>query len=85
MRGPDAEVTPAQCRAARAMLDFSQGKLAEVAGVSRPVLVRFERGKGEPMPQNLAAIRRALEERGIVLVPTNGDGPGVRLKERSGA
>jgi hypothetical protein len=36
------------------------------------------------IPANAAALRRTLEEAGIVFIAENGDGPGVRLKKQAG-
>ena len=77
----DLPLTPAQCRGGRAMLDWKQDRLAEMAGVSRPVVVDFERETRIPMPQNLAAIRRALEAAGLAFIERNGGGRGVRFTE----
>lgn len=71
-------ISPAQCRGARAMLSWSQSQLAEAAKVSRPTVVDFERGARNPYPNNLAAIRAALEAAGVEF--TDGDAPGVRLR-----
>jgi predicted transcriptional regulator len=72
-------ITPAQCRAARALVDMDQLDLARKAVVSRNVIVDFERGSRTPLANNLAAIKRALEESGVEF--TNGDQPGVRLRK----
>lgn len=72
-----------QCRGARAMLGMSQSELADAARVSRPTVVDFERGVRTPLPNNLSAIRAALEAGGVIFIDENGDGPGVRLKKRS--
>ncbi len=66
------------------MLGWNQGDLGEAANVSRQTILDFERGARTPYPNNLLAIRRALEEAGIEFIPENGGGPGVRLK-RAGA
>ncbi|WP_280948385.1 helix-turn-helix domain-containing protein [Mesorhizobium jarvisii] len=42
-----------QCRAARAMLGWSQGDLAEAAAVSRTTIVDFERSIRIPHRNNL--------------------------------
>jgi hypothetical protein len=34
------------------------------------------------MPANIVAIRRALEEAGVIFVPENGEGPGVRMRKQ---
>ncbi len=78
-------MTPAQCRASRALLGIGQEALAHEAGVSRPVVFRFETGKADPMPQNLAAIQRALEKRGIEFIGPDSDGVGVRLRQLHGS
>jgi hypothetical protein len=54
----------------------------EAAKVSRPAAVDFERGARVPQPNNLAAIRQALEAADIEFIPENGGGPGVRLARR---
>lgn len=74
-------LSAAQCRGARAMLGISQGDLAEAAKVSRQTVVDFERGARTPYPNNLAAIRAALEAAGVMFVPENGGGAGVRLRK----
>ena len=61
------------------MLGISQRQLAEVARVSRPTIVDFEREARVPHPNNLEAIRSALEAAGVEFIPENGGGPGVRL------
>lgn len=73
--------SPRQCKAARALLGWTQRQLAAAAGVAAPTVATFESGSSVPMPQNLQAIRRALEEGGIEFIPINGGGPGVRLKD----
>ena len=69
-----------QCRGARAMLGWSQTALADAARVARQTVVDFERGARTPYPNNLAAIRTALETAGVEFIQENGGGPGVRLK-----
>jgi transcriptional regulator with XRE-family HTH domain len=58
---------------------MDQLDLARKAVVSRNVIVDFERGSRTPLANNLAAIKRALEESGVEF--TNGDQPGVRLRK----
>lgn len=72
-------LTPAQCRGARAMLGWTQTRLAEAAGVAKATLVDFERDARSPMTQNLAAIRRAIEAAGLVLIEADGGGRGIRF------
>jgi predicted transcriptional regulator len=73
-------ITPAQCRAARALVDMDQGTLADGAMVTPGVIIDFEKGRRVPMRNNLAAIQRVLEEAGVEF--TNGDTPGVRLRKK---
>lgn len=72
-------ITPAQCRAARALLEIGQAALAESASVSRNTVVAFEKGQRAPNHNNLAAIRAALEAAGVEFIAENGGGAGVRL------
>jgi predicted transcriptional regulator len=53
-------INPAQCRAARALVEMDQADLARKAVVSRNVIVDFERGSRTPLANNLAAIKRVL-------------------------
>jgi DNA-binding XRE family transcriptional regulator len=74
-------ITPSQCRGARAMLGWTQGHLATVAGVAKATVVDFERNARSPMLQNLTAIRRAIEGAGMALIGENGGGRGVRFSQ----
>lgn len=70
-------MTSAQCRAARALLNWSQEQLAGESGVSVTAIRNFERGATQPMRANLAALVSALETAGVEF--TNGGRPGVRM------
>jgi predicted transcriptional regulator len=73
-------LTPEQCRAARALLDWTQDDLAERAGVSRSTIRGFEGRQHELQRATASAIRRALETAGVVLLDASaGGGPGARL------
>lgn len=74
-------ISSEQVRAARALLNWSQGKLSEAAGVARATLAEFEAGKRTPISNNLEAIRSALEANGVVFLEANEIGPGVRLRK----
>lgn len=76
-------MTRGQCRAARALLEWTQDQLAETASVSKKTLADFEGGKRTPYDRTLADIQRALEGAGIQFIPENGGGAGVRFSERS--
>ena len=72
-------INHAQCRAARALLDWSRKDLAEAAKVAERTIVDFERGARTPYERTLRDIQTALEDAGVMLVDANGNGPGVRL------
>ena len=74
-------ITPAQCRAARGLVNIDQTTLAEAASISRSVIVDFESGKRVPYKKNLDAVQKALEDLGVEFIPENGGGPGLRLKK----
>lgn len=75
-------ISPAQCRAARALVEMDQAALASASNVSRNTIVDFEKGRRVPTTNNLAAIRAALEGAGVIFVEENGEGPGVRLRKK---
>ena len=77
----EMEISAAQTRAARALLDWSQDQLAENAQVARATMTDFERGNRLPMRQNLLAIRASLEAAGVEFLPENGGGARVRLRK----
>jgi transcriptional regulator with XRE-family HTH domain len=77
-------LTSGQIRAARALLDWSQLKLAEESGVSLATVRRIEsdRGPDRSTGPNLDAIQRALENGGVTFIPMgNMGGEGVRMKQ----
>jgi transcriptional regulator with XRE-family HTH domain len=71
---------PSQSRAARALIDWSQPKLADAAGLGLSTVVDFERERRQVSEASVTAIRSALESAGVIFVNENGEGPGVRLK-----
>ncbi|MDF2371978.1 MAG: helix-turn-helix transcriptional regulator [Rhizobiaceae bacterium] len=76
-------ITPGQCRAARALLDWSRNQLATSSKIALRTVVDFERGARTPRVLTLDAIRRTLESEGVIFINENGEGPGVRLKKQS--
>ncbi len=64
MRGRKTALSPAQCRIARVLLEWSQRDLAQKCGVSHVTIGRFETGHELTKPVQLA-IRYKLEEAGI--------------------
>ena len=75
-------IEAAQVRAARALIGWSQTKFAETAGVSLSIVERFEAGAPEPVADEaIAKMRAALEAAGVVFIPKNGGGAGVRIRK----
>ena len=74
-------MTPTQCRAAQALLDWTQDDLSRAAEVGAVTIRQFERGATEPRRAILTALRRALEDAGVKFLNGKGGGPGVRLRE----
>jgi transcriptional regulator with XRE-family HTH domain len=74
-------ITPAQCRAARGLLQWSQQDLAGKAGVGVITVHQLEAAISQPRRATLDVIRRALEAGGVEFIDENGGGPGVRLRK----
>ncbi len=60
--------TPAQCRAARALLNWTQATLAERAGVARKTVADFELGERVLHVRTRRDITATLEQAGIEFV-----------------
>jgi transcriptional regulator with XRE-family HTH domain len=75
--------TPAQCRAARGLVGWSQQELARQARVGIVTVHQLEAGLSEPRHATLDVIRRAFEAAGVEFIDENGGGPGVRLRKRT--
>jgi len=73
-------LSPGQCRAARALLDWSQGDLEAASKVARKTIADFEGGGRTPYARTVGALQVALETAGIEFIPENGGGAGVRLR-----
>ena len=74
-------MTPAQCRAARAFLDWSQQRLASAAGIGVVTVRQFEGGGAALRNATVEALMNALEAAGIEFLAGNGAGPGVRQRQ----
>ena len=75
--------TPAQVRAARALLGWKQVDLADRSKVHRNTIARYEAGVGAPLPVVLSALRQALEESGITFITRSAGETGVVHKPPS--
>ena len=73
-----SNLTSAQIRAARALLNWSARRLSDESGVSPSTIHRAESARAYPSTheQRLAAIKRALERSGVDFL----DCSGVRLR-----
>jgi hypothetical protein len=78
----DTMITPEQCRAARGLLDWSQGDLAQKAAVGIVTVRQLEADTHTPRRATVDVIRRAFEGAGVEFIEENGGGPGVRLRKR---
>jgi hypothetical protein len=70
----------AQCRAARALIEWTPEQLAQSAAVDSQTIREFEVRFRRPDVAARQRIRIALEEAGIVFIDENGGGAGARLK-----
>ena len=66
------EISPAQCRAARALLHWKQEELASKAGVALKTLRDFENGRRKPLKVVRASIQQALEQAGVEFLDYDG-------------
>lgn len=74
-----SDLSPDQCRAARGLVGMTQTELADESGVSLRSIAHFEAGERQPIAENLAKLRTALEARGVAFIAENGGGAGVRF------
>lgn len=75
-------MSPEQCRAARAWLNWSQQDLSARANIGLSTIRQFENGLRKPIANNLLAMRRAFEEAGV----TFSDEPaGITVEGNPGA
>ena len=72
-------MTPAQCRAARGLLDWTQVKLAEAAGVGTSIVTSFERSRRAVAAGAVHTMQRALEAAGVEFLDR--EEPGVQLRK----
>ncbi len=70
--------TGPQCRAARALLDWSQDRLAAAAGLESEAIELFERGEGVLSGREAVQLARALAD--VVPIEPSLAGEGVRLR-----
>lgn len=73
-------ITGPQCRAARALVEWTIDEVARRAGMDREAIIAFEQRIGDPGPEAKRQLLAALESGGAVFIWENGGGVGVRLK-----
>ncbi|MCW5710547.1 MAG: transcriptional regulator [Shinella sp.] len=69
---------------ARAGLKIGVRDLAVMAGVTTATITRFENERGGLNAVTQSKLKAALEAAGIIFIDQNGNGPGVRLRDRQG-
>lgn len=79
MERPEQTFSPAQVRAARGLLGWSQQQLADRSEVTRRTIAAFELDGPNISPSSLRAILTALEEAGIEFIG-EGRTEGVRRR-----
>jgi transcriptional regulator with XRE-family HTH domain len=79
-----SSISPAQCRAARGLLGWSQSDLSKASKTATKTIADFERAAREPYPRTLQDVRSALEKAGVEFIDENGGGAGVRLRKARG-
>lgn len=78
-------ITPAQLRAARALLDWSQQELARRAGLGLSTVRDFEAGRRLPSVASLDAMHRVLNAAEIEFILDAKGSEGVTLRRGAGA
>lgn len=73
---------PEQLRMARSALKIGVRELAEMAGVTTATITRFENERGGLNSVTSAKLKAALEAAGVIFLPENGEGSGVRLRKK---
>jgi transcriptional regulator with XRE-family HTH domain len=76
-------ITPAQIRAARAMLDVTIDRLSQESGVSALLILQIEASNGyDATPHHYTALQQALERMGVTFLMAGEagiGGEGLRL------
>ncbi len=73
------KISPAQCKAGRALVDLTQPALATAADLGLSTVVDFEKERRQVSDEAIDAIARALRKAGVQFIEQNGGGAGVRL------
>jgi predicted transcriptional regulator len=76
------KMSPAQCRAGRALLEITQTELAASAGLGLSTVVDYEKKRRQVSAESVRSMFQALVDAGIEFIDENGGGPGVRIRKR---
>ena len=79
MTAPTA-LTAAQCRAGRALIEWSQQQLSQSAAIDIQTIADFEKRFRSVDETTRRRLRATLEAAGVVFIAENGGGAGARLK-----
>ena len=77
-------MTAAQCRAARALLKWSQRELAERSGVGVTTIRTFETDVTAPYESTIEILHDTFEAAGIEFLTRDGRGVGVQFRSGYG-
>ena len=73
-------MTAAQCRAGRALIEWSQSQLSLSASIDIQTIANFEKRVRAVDETTRRRLRATLEAAGVVFISENGGGAGARLK-----
>jgi transcriptional regulator with XRE-family HTH domain len=74
-----ASISPAQLRAARVWLSWTQDELSERTGVSKRSIARYELGRTAAYDSTLETLRSAFEQEGIRFLFKGARGVGIEV------
>ena len=77
---PSTALTAAQCRAGRALIEWSQAQLSQSAGIDAQTIADFEKRFRAADETTRRRLRATLEAAGVMFISENGGGAGARLK-----
>src|SRR4051812_2199967 len=73
-------LTASQCRAGRALIEWSQQQLSQAASIDLQTVTDFERRFRSADETTRRRLRATLEAAGVTFIAENGGGAGARLK-----
>ncbi len=73
-------MTPAQCIAARRLLDWSARELGRRCKVTAPTVLAFERGEKNTIPSITAGFEREFKLAGVRFVPSAEQRPDAQIQ-----